>query len=60
MLTFTIHLLPDVFPSLLDNVPVAVLFILPIIQERSLAHQLDQTLRVKGRHVYLTTVLADW
>jgi len=59
-ITFTVHLLADVFPSLLDNVPVAMLFILPIVQVWSLPNQLDETFSVEARHVSLATALADW
>ena len=60
MITFTVHLLADVFPSLLDNVPVAVLFILPIVQVWSVPDQLDETFRVEAGHVSPATALADW
>jgi len=59
-ITFTVHLLADVFPSLLDNVPVAMLFILSIVQVWSLPNQLDETLRVEAGHVSRATALADW
>jgi len=59
-ITFTVHLLADVFPSLLDNVPVAMLFILPIVQVWSLTNQLDETFRVEAGHVSPATALADW
>ena len=59
-ITFTVHFLADVFPSLLDNVPVAMLFILPIVQVWSLPNQLDETFRVEAGHVSPATALADW
>ena len=59
-ITFTVHLLADVFPSFLDNVPVAMLFVLPIVKVWSLPNQLDETLRVEAGHVSPATALADW